>query len=170
MAHYFRCGDSSRQCEIARSRRIIHESKWVCPAGKEQCSSIREPVPWIEAMWFLHRKKILIAGGAAVILFIIGIIALLTRTDPLQKEYQEIRAELYVLETRLVKLESVPTSSGSASPEAILQQLEKKAADVHAGIVSKLAVRTEDGLKAAKDELPAFDLIVKQGQSCNAAR
>jgi outer membrane protein OmpA-like peptidoglycan-associated protein len=165
MARYFRCGDSTRQCEIARSRKIIHESKWVCPGGKEQCANIRELVPWPEAMWILHRKVILIAGGGLLILLLVGIIVLVTRTGPLQKECEGIRAALGVLETRLAKLESQPTSSGSASPEATLKQVEQKAADVHAGILSKLALKTEDGLKAAKDDLPTFDLLLKQGQT-----
>ena len=165
MARYFRCGDSSRQCEIARSRKIIHESKWICPGGKEQCANIREPVPWIEAMWILHRKKVSTVGGLVLIVLLIGLIALLTRTAPLQKECEAIRAELDLLETRLVKLESQPTSSGSASPEATLKQLEQKAADVHASILAKLTLKTEDALKAAEDELPNFDLLLKQGQT-----
>jgi outer membrane protein OmpA-like peptidoglycan-associated protein len=116
-------------------------------------------------MWALHNKKILIAGGAALILLLFGIIAVLTRTAPLQKECEGIRADLDVLEARLVKLESQPTSSGPTSPEATLKQLEQKATDVHAGIVSKLGLKTEDGLKAAKDGLPSFDQLLKQGQS-----
>ena len=165
MARYFRCGDSSRQCEIARSRKIIHESKWVCPGGREQCANIREPVPWLEAMWILHRRKILIAGGAVLILLLIGMVALLTRTAPLQKECEGIRTELDVLETRLAKLQSQPTSSGSASLETTLKQLEQKAVDIRAGILSKLALETEDGLKVAKDDLLTFDLLLKQGQT-----
>lgn len=165
MARYFRCGDSSRQCEIARSRKIIHESKWVCPGGKEQCTNIREPVPWLEAMWVLHGKRVLIGGGGALVLLLIGIIALLTRSSPLQKECEGVRAELVVLETRLARLESQPTSSGLASPEETLKQVEQKAADVRATILSKLALKTEDGLKAAKDSLPTFDLLLKQGQT-----
>ncbi len=165
MARYFRCGDSSRQCEIARSRKIIHESKWVCPGEKEQCANLREPVPWIEAIWGLHRKTVLIGGGSALILLLVGIIALLTRADPLQKECEGIRAELGVLEFHLMNLESQPTSSGASSPEATLKQLEQKATDVHAGILSKLAIKTEDGIKKAKEDLSAFDPLLKQGQA-----
>jgi outer membrane protein OmpA-like peptidoglycan-associated protein len=149
---------------MARSRKIIHESKWVCPGGKEQCANLREPVPWLEAMWALHRKEILIAGGAVLVLLLVGLIALLTHTPPLQKECEGIRAELGVLEARLTNLESQPTSPRSPSPEATLQQLEQKAAAVHAGILSKLAMKTEDGIAKAKDDLPTFDLILKQGR------
>jgi outer membrane protein OmpA-like peptidoglycan-associated protein len=125
----------------------------------------REPVPWVEAIWILHRKKILIAGACAIILLVTGIIALLTRTDPLQKECEGIRAELVVLESRLMNLESQPTSSGYSSPEATLKQLEQKATDVHAGILSKLAIKSEDGVKMAKDDLSNFDPLIKQGQA-----
>lgn len=147
----------------------MHESKWVCPGGKEQCVNLREPVPWIEAMWVIHRKKILIAGGSALILTLAAMIALLTRTDPLQKECEGIRAELGVLETRLAKLESQPTSPGSPSLEGSLKQLEQKAAEVHAGILSKLVLKTEDSLTKAKDDLSTFDLITKQGRDAAEA-
>ncbi|MEI6756168.1 MAG: phosphate ABC transporter substrate-binding/OmpA family protein, partial [bacterium] len=83
----------------------------------------------------------------------------------LQKECENIRVDLGVLESRLTKLESQPTSSALLSPEATLKQLEKKAADVHAGILSKLAVKTEDGIRKAKEDLPAFDPLLKQGQT-----
>ena len=165
MARYFRCGDRSRQCEIARSRKIIHESQWVCPGKHEQCVNLREPVPWLEAMWVLNRGKILLAGGAALVLLLIGVVALLTRTDPLKKECEGIQAELGVLDTRLTKLESQPSSSGASSPEALLKQLEQKAADVHAGILSKLALKTADGIRKAKDDLATFEPLVKQGQT-----
>lgn len=120
---------------------------------------------WVEAMWVLHRKKILIAGGATLILFLIGIITLLTRTSPLQRQYEAIRLGLDVLEARLVKLESQPTSSAAPSPEVPLKQMEQKAADIHARILTKLALKTEDGLKEAKDALPTFELLLKQGQA-----
>lgn len=115
-------------------------------------------------MWALHRKEFLIAGGALLFLMLVGLIALLTRTDPLQKQCECIRAELGVLESHLTRLESQP-SAESSSPETILKQLEQKAADVHSGILSKLALKTEDGIKKAKDDLPTFDPLLKQGQA-----
>ena len=116
-------------------------------------------------MWVLHRKKVMIAGGGALILMLAGIISLLTRTDPLEKECEGIRAELGVLESQLTWLESQPTSSGPSSPEATLKQLEQKATDIHAGILSKLAIKTEDGIKTAKDDLSNFESLIKQGQA-----
>ena len=161
MAEYFRCGDLTRGCEWARTGKVVAARDWICPCNNAHCQ--QESVPWLTAMWELHRNRIIVFGAVLAVLLASPFAIWLFRPDALAKEVAKLKEKAEVLDGRLRTMEAKPSGNApKGDPLELLRQLVARAKELE----GKVRTNVDGGqIESARANLQTLEALPNQAEA-----
>lgn len=159
MKGFYRSIDATERCSLARSRELYPGPVDRCPCGDARCVATVESVSWREAVWKMHRGKIV--GVCAALIALIAIVAVgqSIKGNPLEKELADVRQQVGVLDMRTRNMESKNTAAPLTSPSELGAKLAARAKELELRIVKFVGANE---IEKAKADLQALESLPKQ--------